>query len=555
MRFITTLPLISLLAACNLTGPTSNESKQPQLAQSPLSVQAEAWYQAGELRVAQARQIQIDNRRGAAKNVILFVGDGMGISTVTAGRIWAGQQQGLNGEEYNLAWDKFPFAGLVKTYNTNQQTPDSAGTMTAMMTGVKSKAGFIGVSETVDRGNCQQYLAQGEPLISALELAQLAGKSTGIVSTARITHATPAATYAKSPERGWESDGDFDDNEAAQGCVDIAQQLIDFPKTMAQRFNNGQAHPNIGAIDVIFGGGRRAFYGDNPDDISQLSRNGKAGKRKDNRNLINQWQQQGGLYIDDRTGLTQLPSQLEQPVLGLFNQSHMRYEANRAEQNKEPSLTEMTSKAIELLANNDDGYFLMVEAGRIDHGHHAGSAYNALSDAAELSQAVAAAIAATDASETLIIVTADHSHVMTMSGYPTRGNPILGKVVGNDKRGNPQQKPLLAMDGLPYTTIGYYNGRGHSHTPGRTNAGLRYSEEINVGRQDLCDVDTTDSGFTQEALVPLGSETHGGEDVGIYASGPGAHLVSGTIEQNVIFHVMNHAANLSGQAQQQLKAQ
>ncbi|MBW8190533.1 alkaline phosphatase [Neiella marina] len=557
MRLMTTVAftsaLCSCLSACQLT--TTHEVPSKAIAPAPLSQAADTWYQAGQDAVEQARQRQIDNRRGAAKNIILFVGDGMGISTITASRILAGQQRGLKGEEYNLSWDEFPYSGLVKTYNTNQQTPDSAGTMTAMMTGVKSKAGFIGVSETVARGDCQQYLAQGEPLVTALELAKLAGKKTGVVSTARITHATPAATYAKSPERGWESDADFDNNEAELGCVDIARQLIEFPQTFAERFGVNQANPQANTIDVVFGGGRRAFYGSDPADLTQFAQQANQGKRKDNRNLIADWQQQGGLYVSDRQAMNLLTSQTTKPVLGLFNPSHMRYEADRSGNSQEPSLTDMTNKAIELLANDEQGYFLMVEAGRIDHGHHAGSAYNALTDAVELSQAVAEALRLTDPSETLIIVTADHSHVMTMSGYPTRGNPILGKVVGNDKQGNPTTKPTLALDGLPYTTLGYYNGRGHTHVQGRTNAGLRYKEPVFAGRHDLCEIETTDSGFHQEALVPLKSETHGGEDVGVYANGPGAHLLSGTIEQNVIFHVMNHVADLSGQAQQQLQAQ
>ena len=151
--------------------------------------------------VAKAIERKVNNTPGAAKNVILFIGDGMGISTVTAARILEGQMQGKMGEEHQLSFEKFPFSGLAKTYNTNQQTPDSAGTMTAMMTGVKTKAGVIGVTEASLRSDFADFLAHGEPLVTALELAEVAGKATGIVSTTRITHATPAATYAKIPER------------------------------------------------------------------------------------------------------------------------------------------------------------------------------------------------------------------------------------------------------------------------------------------------------------------------------------------------------------------
>jgi len=106
----------------------------------------------------------------------------------------------------------------------------------------------------------------------------------------------------------------------------------------------------------------------------------------------------------------------------------------------------------------------MVEAGRIDHAHHAGNAYRALSDAAMLSDAVARAVEKVNLAETLIIVTADHSHTFTISGYPERGNPILGKVKSPGDRGYTK-----AADGKPYTTLGYQNGMGfHSHDEGIT---------------------------------------------------------------------------------------
>jgi alkaline phosphatase len=192
-----------------------------------------------------------------------------------------------------------------------------------------------------------------------------------------------------------------------------------------------------------------------------------------------------------------------------------------------------------VLDNNEDGFFLMVEAGRIDHGHHAGSAHGALTDAIAFADAVQAAVDSTNPEETLIIVTADHSHVFTMAGYPKRGNPILGKVVNVGKT-----EPSLAADGMPYTTLGYTNGKGFRDLEAETNADKGYSGDAVTGRVDLTSVDTTSAGFHQEALVPRGSETHAGEDVGIYARGPGAHLVSGTNEQSVIFHVMDYAADL-----------
>ena len=182
----------------------------------------------------------------------------------------------------------------------------------------------------------------------------------------------------------------------------------------------------------------------------------------------------------------------------------------------------------------------MVEAGRIDHGHHAGNAKRALTDAVELSRAVRRA-AELMGDDTLIIVTADHSHAFTMSGYPTRGNPILGLVVENEATGLPATKPAQGA------------GRQALHDPRLCQRPrrrpLRLPRDPRIRedgmpclpRADLSGVDTTADNFLQQSLVPLGSETHGGEDVAIYARGPWAHLVQGTMEQNAVYWVMAKA--------------
>ena len=153
------------------------------------------------------------------------------------------------------------------------------------------------------------------------------------------------------------------------------------------------------------------------------------------------------------------------------------------------------------------------------------------------------AIEMVDMNETLIIVTADHSHSFAMAGYATRGNPILGKVVGNDRFGAPEHKPELAEDGKPYTTLGYLTGPGYQFDPSPVQTGKRRKPQAGRG-QDLSDVDTTDRRFHQQSLIPLKSETHSGEDVAVYADGPDAWLVHGVMEQNVIYHVMRQAMGL-----------
>ena len=502
--------LIYLLGAASLT-----------VASMPVNSQsADEWYSAGQLAVQQ-NAARTPNT-GNAKNVILFIGDGMGVSTVTAARILDGQNKGMLGEENQLSFEKFPHLALSKVYNTNQQTPDSAGTMTAMVAGIKTKAGVIGVEPQVERRNCAS--SKGNEIISYLELAEATGMSTGVVSTARITHATPAATYAKSPERGWEDDHDLTDEAKQNGCKDIARQLIEFP------FGDG--------IEVAMGGGRRSFIPRTMDDFEDA---GRTGERDDGRDLTKEWTavNDNAAFVWNKAQFDSINPATTDHLLGLFERSHMEFEYDRAEDTGgEPSLTEMTAKAIDILNKNNKGYFLMVESGRIDHAHHGGNAQRSLTDNIEFARAVQMAADKTSSDDTLIVVTADHSHVFTIAGYPTRGNDILGKVMGNGSDGAPTGELVLDAFDLPFTTLGYANGPGY--LGGET-------------RVDLTNIDTAGPNYLQEATVPLSSETHSGEDVAIYARGPGAYLIDGVLEQNVIFHVMarqnsriNNALSLIG---------
>ena len=495
---------------------------------------ASAWWLLSALALlsgcATEQSIQHPQQHNRAKNIILFIGDGMGVSTVTAARILEGQLRGESGEENLLSFDRFPHVALSKTYNTNQQTPDSAGSMSAIMTGEKTRAGVISVNQYSRRTDCRS--SQGKSLPTFLEYAEQAGKSTGVVTTTRLTHATPAATYAHSPERGWEGDSKMPAAALQDGCRDIASQLIDFP------YGDG--------LEVALGGGRRYFIPNTETDPELMD---KKGLRKDGRDLTQEWLSGShSAYVWSQAQLDALDLAETDHLLGLFNYSHMQYEADRSlDPAGEPSLTDMTAKAIDVLKKNRQGYFLVVEGGRIDHAHHAGNAYRALTDTIELSEAVTKALDKTDANDTLIIVTADHSHTFTMAGYPTRGNPILGKVVGNNQFGEPESSPKLAEDGKPYTTLGYQNGPGYFFRDTQTLTSKRRLP-VSGRKQDLSNIDTEDPRFHQQALVPLKSETHGGEDVVIYAHGPGADLVHGVMEQNMIFQIMRQAMGIPGSA-------
>lgn len=429
-----------------------------------------------------AASVQPEKR---AKNVILFIGDGMGVSTVTAARIYAGQKLGQTGEEYVLPFETFDHLALVKTYNTNAQVPDSAGTASAMHTGVKTQIGVLGYGPDITLGDCAS--GRGQELDLLGHEVKERGLALGIVSTARITHATPASVYARSVSRDWEGDTAIPEDQRGLGCTDIAEQLVEAP------------------FDVALGGGSVAFFGKD-----------RGGRRLDDAaDLPGAWASAtGGSFVTTSAEMAAAPA--DAPLLGLFSPSHMTYMVDRTAESSEPTLTDMTATAIARLASDPDGYYLMVESGRIDHGHHAGQAGYALEEAVEFARAIQWAIDNTDPEETLIMVTADHSHVFTISGYPKRGNPILGLV------SNPlDEGPSLAEDGKPYTTLGYANGPGAIE-------GEREVPETGVMAR-------------QQAAIPTSSETHAGEDVALYANGPGAEEVRGVMEQNLIYDVIRKA--------------
>jgi alkaline phosphatase len=456
-----------------------------------------------------------------ARNVILFVGDGMDPTTLTAARIYDGQSRGEQGEENFLSFERFPYLAMAKTYNTNAQTPDSAGTMSAMTTGVKTKMGVISLTDATEVSNCQSSKAAG--IATFAELAERAGLSTGVVSTARLTHATPAAVYAHAPDRDWERDTNLTEEARANGCKDIASQLIDF--------KDGDG------IDVAMGGGRANFL---PAEMTDPENSEKMGGRRDGRDLAAAWVAKSSAhkFVWNKAGFDAINPAEAPRVLGLFEQSHMQYELDRsADKGGEPSLAEMTTKAIEILRNDKDGFLLVVEAGRIDHAHHAGNAARALEDTKALSEAVAAARSMTAEKDTLIIVTADHGHTISMAGYPKKGNPILGLATATLEDAGDANGYALAADKKPYTTLSYANG------PGSVLSG-----DMSTGRPTLTQEQATDSAFRQQSLVPSPSETHGGQDVTIYASGPRAHYFSGLVEQSYVFHVIDDALGLRARA-------
>lgn len=280
------------------------------------------------------------------KNVILFIADGTGPASLTMARDYLRDQEGRDA----LALDSIQI-GSVRTHSSDSRVTDSAASATALAAGVKTYNGAIAV-DTLQR-----------PVASVLEAAEERGMATGLVATSRITHATPAAFAAHVPSRNMEDE--------------IARQMV--PQ----------------GVDVLFGGGRRHFTAD-----STLG-----GSRADSLDLLAEARAEGYQVVLDREGFS---GELQTPVLGLFTPDHMAYEIDR-DSTAEPSLAEMTTKAIDLLNDGENGFFLMVEGSRIDHAGHANDAAAHLHDLLAYNEAVAAALDfARRDGQTLVLAVSDH---------------------------------------------------------------------------------------------------------------------------------------------------
>lgn len=298
---------------------------------------------------------------------------------------------------------------------------------------MKGNYGTIGVTGSVKRGNCPKMLNVTNHVYSIAYHFQQQHRKTGLVTTARVTHASPAGMYAHVADRDWENDRDvMHANYNPILCTDIAKQLV-FGETGRE-------------LNVVLGGGRSNFR------PSYLNDEQGIGSRSEN-NLIDDWLHQkkdlgySGKYVWNREQLMELNYNSTDFLLGLFNDDHMSFNLKR-NKSIEPSLEEMTIAAIKILQKSRNGFFLFVEGARIDMGHHNAQAKIALDETAEFSKAVQAAIDLSKEEDTLIIVTSDHAHTLSYSGYADRGNDILG-IAGN------------ADDTLPYTTLNYANGPGY----------------------------------------------------------------------------------------------
>lgn len=449
-------------------------------------------------------RLGVDKNMNVAKNIIFFIGDGMSLQTSSATRVFAG-----GNENHDLSFDKFPYVGWSKTYAVNRQVPDSASTATAYLTGVKTNYGLVGVDSNVRRYNCEDHANEELRTKSLAHWAHEAKKATGFITTTRVTHASPAPLYAHSANRYWEND-----MEMAKDCDpeewdldDIAEQLVynDIAKQMK----------------IVLGGGRREFLSNTTQDEE-----GNSGLREDGKNLIEEWlAAHSGTreYVWNKEQLLSLDLDKTDYILGLFESDYMKYDYQAQADPLEPTLSELVEVGIKMMQKEkENGYFLFVEGGRIDTAHHSGYAKVSLDETRAFSDAIALAQQMTDPSDTLIVVSADHAHTMTYNGYPARGNNIMGI------------SDVSINDNLPFSTLSYINGPGHVNLFGDT-----YGE-----RDDVSNHDRESYNFRSYGLFPLSSESHGADDVGVYAIGPHGHLFVGAYEQNALPYMIAYAAKI-----------
>jgi alkaline phosphatase len=279
--------------------------------------------------------------QAAPKNVIIFIGDGMGPQQVRAGGIY------VFGSSGSLSFESFPYQGQLTTYQYGGGIPDSAAAATALATGYKVNSGVISMAFP---GYPPDY-PEGSELLTLLEYSKALGKSTGLVSTAYLTDATPAAFGAHEPTRS--------------NYSQIAGDYLN------------QTQPN-----VLFGGGANG-----------MSRSSAEAA--------------GYTVVEDRASMLALDTENVNKVSGQFGSINLPYEYDGL--GNLPHLSEMTATALNILDNDTDGFFLMVEGGLIDHACHDNNTNRTILETIEFSNAVQAAINwAAGRSDTLIIVAADH---------------------------------------------------------------------------------------------------------------------------------------------------
>jgi alkaline phosphatase len=306
-------------------------------------------------RVAPEEEILKQISFEAPKHVFLFIGDGLGASQRQLGEYFLREQSG--DEAAKLMMNTFPIAGMNTTYSEDSLVTDSAASATSLATGHKTNSKMIGQSP------------DGTALKTLVEAARDKGMATGVISNMRITHATPASFLAHNESR-------YNENDMAEDVL-------------------------ASGATFIAGGGFRHFVPQNGELKS---------KRKDDRNFVSEFEDAGYVtFLNDVEGFRSFSAEEEVKVFAPLTYSEMKYEVDR-DPAKEPSLAEMTAKGIDVLEEDPDGFFFMVEGGKIDYASHANDPIGVVYDVLAFDDAVKEAYEfyLENPEDTLIIVLGDH---------------------------------------------------------------------------------------------------------------------------------------------------
>lgn len=423
------------------------------------------------------------------KNVILLVGDGMGFGAVQFARNM------LVGPGGRLAFERLPYVGLVTTYSADQWVTDSAAAATAMATGHKTRNGMISVKP------------DGTEVKTVLEAAQEAGKAVGLISTNTIYDATPAAFGAHWGQRS--------------GSDQISEQLV------AKR------------IDVLLGGGSDRF----------LPKGVGPGKRGDGKNLVEEAKVAGYAYATNRA---ELAAARGEKLLGLFNPTYMNYVLDRDElKSEEPSLAEMTAKALEILAKDPDGFFLMSEGARIDHMAHTAEVEGVVAEVKDFEAAVQVALKfAAEHRDTLVVVTVDHDTMALAVTEPLKRD-IFAKVKTSPEYMALQMKKdasgilteesirqvmadLAGIDDLTPDEIAAIQA---------TSKDLTYKQGYEIG--SVIAARAQAGALLPSVRAQGGTGGHAGNQVPLYATGPAAESFAGVIDNTEIAGLLAQAMGVS----------
>ncbi|MFD2923129.1 alkaline phosphatase [Halobacillus naozhouensis] len=420
----------------------------------------------------------VKSNQKKAENVILLVGDGMGPSQVSAAAYLKGKGYGAG----ELTMDQFSNVGYARTFSHDNTVTDSAAAATAFSSAHKTDNGVVGKApKTAEHSENEDHFN----VESVLESAEQAGKSTGLVSTARITHATPAAFASHVENRD-------NENEIAK------QMLLDHD------------------IEVLLGGGKRHFL---PKD--------DGGKREDGKNIIDAAKKKGYEFVDHKE---ELKNKNADKLLGLFNKSHMTYEMDR-ELTEEPSLAAMTKKSLKVLKDDKDGFFLMVEGGRIDHAGHANFPAANMHETLAFDKAVKVAYEyAKNDPNTQVIVTADHA----TGGMSVGANGTYGfnkDVIRNVKH-----------------SAEFMGEKVNSERSNIEEVMAKYAGINDLTKKEKTAIKTSKDAasaiaqvISDRALIGWTTTGHTATNVPVYSYGPQSDKLTGTINNTKIAEVISNA--------------